>query len=223
MFFFIPWRLRQQAESKSVPAANLILIAANVLCYLLGVCCPVGPGSGLLSILLYAFSHAGLWHLLVNMWTLGVFGNPLNRRVGHGYYLVAYLTSAAAVGLFARLFLSSCLVGASGAVFAVVVMCAMLMPRSLLELACVAVCPLTLVIGLLSRPTDWSGWLIRAKVYRIRMLVVLVLVPLMELILLIWWSGSASHFSHLLGMLCGLAAVLLLPSRVTMGRWSLAS
>ena len=41
--------------------------------------------------MLYGFSHASFWHLLFNMWALWVFGNPVNRRLGNGYYLLAYL------------------------------------------------------------------------------------------------------------------------------------
>ena len=46
-----------------------------------------------------AFGHADLWHLAGNMLTLLVFGTPVNRRLGNGWYLVAYMGSAISLGL----------------------------------------------------------------------------------------------------------------------------
>jgi len=70
-------------------------MALNVLSFvflcLFGWSWPVGPSTGLLSVLFYGFSHAGFRHLLFNMWALRVFGNPVNRRLGNGYYLLGYL------------------------------------------------------------------------------------------------------------------------------------
>lgn len=222
MFFVIPWRLRQTATSSVVPAANLTIIAANVLFYLLGWSWPVGPGSSPGSIGLYAFSHCDLWHLAMNMWALWLFGTPVNRRLGNGYYSVVYLGIAVLLGAFARLLMSTYLVGASGALFGVIAIALILMPRATVEIACVAFLPLTLVVGLISRPARWWQWLVRAAVYGIPALWALVLIPLMELFCF-WWCGwSLGCLAHLLGMACGVGAVLLLPARVTMGRESFA-
>ncbi len=67
-----------------------------------------------LSVLLYGFCHFGFWHLVLNMWVLWVFGNPVNRRLGNGLYLLVYLGCLVAVGLFARLILPVGLVGRFG-------------------------------------------------------------------------------------------------------------
>jgi membrane associated rhomboid family serine protease len=217
MFFILPWKLRQANDSRAVPAANVVLIALNVLFYLLGRCYWVGPHTGLLSMLLYAFSHANFWHLFVNMWALWVFGNPVNRRLGNGYYLAAYLSSAVLLGLLARLLLSTPLVGSSGAVFAVMTIAMLLMPSAVLETAVVVLLPLSIIVGLISKPPDWLRWIIRWAIYPIPVLWALVLVPLMELFCYCcFWSPT--HLAHLLGMLCGLIVVLLLPARITMGR-----
>jgi membrane associated rhomboid family serine protease len=221
MFFVLPCRLRQTGVSQAAPEANIALIAANVLFYLLGWCWVVGPGTGLLSVLLYAFSHANFWHLLVNMWALWVFGNPVNRRIGNGYYLVAYLASALLVGIFARLVLSTPLVGSSGAVFAAITLALLLMPAAVLEIACVALFPLSVVVGLLSKPRQWFQWMVRWVIYPIPALWALLLIPLMQLALLFWFNWCPTYLAHLLGMMCGLGLVVLLPKRITMGSRSM--
>jgi membrane associated rhomboid family serine protease len=221
MFFIIPWKLRQGTES-GAPVANIAIIAINVVCYLLGWSWPVGPGSSLSSILLYAFSHADLWHLVMNMWFLWIFGNAVNRRLGNGYYVLVYLGSAVLLGLFARLAMLVSLVGASGAIFAVIAIALILMPRSTIEIAFVAIFPLALIVGLLSKPAQWWQWLLRSTVRGVPALWALTLVPLMELFLFWWDHWSPSALAHLIGMACGVGAVLLLPARITMRRSSLA-
>src|SRR5712672_4359779 len=37
------------------------------------------------------FLHGGWLHLVLNMWTLWLFGTPIEDRIGHGRYLVFYL------------------------------------------------------------------------------------------------------------------------------------
>ncbi len=222
MFFVVPWKLRQIAVSHGPTAANIVIIAANVCFYLLGWSWPVGPGSSLSSLGLYAFSHCDLCHLALNMWALWVFGNPVNCRLGNVYYALVYLGSAVLLGLFARLIISTWLLGASGAIFAVIAVALILMPRASVEIACVAFFPLTLVIGLLIKPAQSWQWLLRSAVYDMPTLWALALIPLTQLFLFWWGHWSPSSLAHLLGMLCGVGAVLLLPTRVTMRRSSLA-
>ena len=57
--------------------------------------------------------------------------------------------------------------------------------------------------------------------YGIPALWALALIPLMQLFLFWWDHWSPSSLAHLLGMLCGVGAVLVLPTRVTMRRSSL--
>jgi membrane associated rhomboid family serine protease len=222
MFFILPWELRQTGPPKGVPVVNLALIALNMLFYLLGGRWVVGPDASLLSIVLYAFCHTNVWHLLLNMWTLWVFGNPVNRRLGNGLYLLAYLGTAVVLGLFARLVLPVGLAGSSGAIYAVIAIALILMPAAVLRIACLAVFPLTLVVGLFSRPKLWFQWLVRWAIYGVSALWAFLLIPLMELALFFWYRWSPTHLAHLLGMLCGLGVVLLLPTRTTMGRRSIA-
>ncbi|MEM6385424.1 MAG: rhomboid family intramembrane serine protease [Pseudomonadota bacterium] len=67
----------------------------------------------------YAFLHAGLWHLLLNMVTLWTLGGPVVARVGGAKFLTIYglsiLGGAAGYALLAANFRP--MVGASGALF----------------------------------------------------------------------------------------------------------
>ena len=222
MFFVVPWKLNRATPKETFPTANVALIALNVLIYLLGWHWTVGRGSPATSIVMYGFCHGGQLHLIFNMWALWVFGNPVNRRLGHAYYVLAYLGSLVAIGLFARLFLSVGLVGSSGALFAVIAIALLLMPASVLKVACLAMFPLTIVVGLLARPKEWFHWLVRWATFSVPTLWCLLLIPLMQLWSFFWDGWSWAPVAHLMGMLCGLAVVLMLPSRITMGRPSMA-
>lgn len=222
MFALVPIELKQAVPRPGLPTANLLLIAANVLVFLLGWSWPVGYGTGPASIVLYGFCHFGLWHLVLNMWALWVFGNPVNRRLGDGYYLLAYLGAVVAIGLICRLFCPGMAMGASGAIFAVMTIAMILLPAARLEVAYLALFPITLLIGLIVPPGRiWLYWFIRGGTFGLRMYWCLVLIPLMLLAELIFggmylgaWSWGTA--GHLLGLICGVATVLMLPTRITM-------
>ena len=71
------------------------------------------------------FIHAGLWHILANMFTLFFFGTYLSRLVGGGRFLIVYF-GGGILGNILFIFLAYTLgldfftiaVGASGAIFA---------------------------------------------------------------------------------------------------------
>jgi membrane associated rhomboid family serine protease len=73
----------------------------------------------------YMFMHGSFWHLLFNMLGLFFFGVQVERRVGSNEFLLFYLLSGVVAGLFSLLVYwltgayAVSLVGASGAVFAV--------------------------------------------------------------------------------------------------------
>jgi membrane associated rhomboid family serine protease len=188
----------------------------TVLLWLGGWCYPVGPHTHPLTILTYAFSHYGFWHLALNMWALWVFGNPVNRRLGNFYYACTYLGSVVVLGLLGRLLTACPLMGASGAVFAVAAVALILKPAALLEIAVVVFFPLSLVIGLFRRPEHPWQWLVRGAIYAIPALSALVIVALVQLFSF-WWDGwCIASLTHLLGIACGVVAVVLLPARITM-------
>ena len=72
----------------------------------------------------YMFAHAGLSHIFFNMLALFIFGVPVERRMGSNEFLLFYLLSGTLAGIFSFIvfYLSgtaTILLGASGAVFAV--------------------------------------------------------------------------------------------------------
>lgn len=218
MFFPVPIKLRDGREFDTIPVANGLLIALNVLVFSLGWQPCVGPGTGLFSIGTYAFGHANLWHLAGNMLVLLVFGTPVNRRLGNGWYLIAYLGTALALGIFARLFCPGPLIGASGAIFAVIAIALLLLPSAIIEIFYFALFPVTLLIGLLHRPQHWVFWFIRWDRFEMRAWWGLFLVPFLELWGLFWNGWNWTNLGHLLGLFCGVAVVLLLPTSITMKR-----
>ncbi len=84
----------------------------------------------------YMFVHSGIWHLLFNMLGLFFFGVQLERRIGSNEFLLFYLLSGTLAGVLSLLvyWLTGAyyvwLVGASGAVFAVLLAYATYYPRS---------------------------------------------------------------------------------------------
>ena len=70
----------------------------------------------------YLFFHGGIWHVLINMFVLWMFGSELERIWGKGHFLKFYFVTGAGAGLVTMIFgLNSMtpIVGASGAVYGV--------------------------------------------------------------------------------------------------------
>jgi membrane associated rhomboid family serine protease len=218
MFIPVPVKLHDGREFHAIPVVNGLLVVVNVLIFCLGWQPSVGPGMGPFSILTYAFGHADVWHLAGNMLVLLVFGTPVNRRLGNGWYLLAYLGSALCLGLFARLFCTGPLIGASGAIFSVIAIAGLLLPSAIIEIWYFALFPVTLLIGLFQPPKHWVFWFIRWDWFEMRAWWGLFLVPLLELWGLFWCGWNWTNLGHLLGLLRGVGVVLLLPTRVSMNR-----
>ena len=70
----------------------------------------------------YLFFHGGIWHVLINMFVLWMFGSELERLWGKSHFLKFYFVTGVGSGLLTMLFsLQSMtpIVGASGAVYGV--------------------------------------------------------------------------------------------------------
>ena len=70
----------------------------------------------------YLFFHGGIWHVLINMFVLWMFGSELERLWGKSHFLKFYFVTGVGSGLFTMLFNLQSLtpiVGASGAVYGV--------------------------------------------------------------------------------------------------------
>ena len=79
------------------------------------------PGaSGWWTYLSYAFLHGGFTHILFNMVALWVFGPDVEDRLGRLGFLGLYLAGAVAAGLAHTMLVRASVVGASGAIAAVI-------------------------------------------------------------------------------------------------------
>lgn len=94
----------------------------------------------------YMFLHGGFFHLLFNMWGVYLFGSMLEQYMGSRKFLLLYFSSGLFAGAFWTLFnwnsLAVC-IGASGALFGVLVAAAMLFPNAMIMLLIPPI-PLTL-------------------------------------------------------------------------------
>jgi membrane associated rhomboid family serine protease len=129
----------------SLPAVTQALIVVNGLVFLVEAMLgdpvtsilalwPLGPQFMPWQVLTYAFVHAGLPHLLFNMFGVYMFGSDLERVWGPrrylGYYLICALAAAATqLGVAALTGAYFPTVGASGAVFGLLLAYAMMFPK----------------------------------------------------------------------------------------------
>ncbi len=117
--------LRDGIPSRRFPAVTACLIAVNVLIFLYQWSLPddglktlfhlfgivparlsdpawatsVGyPGGGWFSFLSSIFLHGGFLHLAFNMWTLWIFGDNVEDRLGRGRFVAFYLASGIVAG-----------------------------------------------------------------------------------------------------------------------------
>lgn len=100
---------------------------------------PLGPNFLPWQVLSYAFLHASFPHLLFNMFGLYMFGSDIERVWGPrrylNYYLICTLSAAAAQLLVASLIGAAYpTVGASGAIFGLLVAFAMVYPNRMVML-----------------------------------------------------------------------------------------
>jgi membrane associated rhomboid family serine protease len=80
------------------------------------------------TVLTYMFVHANFWHLLFNMLGLLFFGPVLEDRWGSREFIKFYLICGFAGGLFSLIFPYQAIVGASAAIYGVLVAFAMYWP-----------------------------------------------------------------------------------------------
>ena len=82
----------------------------------------------------YMFVHVGFWHLFFNMLALFFFGPPLERKWGGAYFIKYYMIAGLGGALFSLLLYSligpSIVIGASGAVFGLLLAFAMNWPEA---------------------------------------------------------------------------------------------
>lgn len=145
--------IRDTVTSKNYPVVNTTLIGINVAVFLVQI--SQGPGferfvftyglvparffvpsaviPSLFSLLSFMFLHGGFLHLIGNMWSLYIFGDNVEDRLGSANYLVFYLLAGLTSGLCHMLLnLHSTVptIGASGAIAGVMGAYFILYPHS---------------------------------------------------------------------------------------------
>ena len=150
--------LRDTTPSRSYPVVNTILIALNIIFYLV----ELTQGADLdifiymyglvparfsdphissyfsfwdqiVTFISFMFLHGGFWHLLGNMWFLYIFGDNVEDSLGSFRYVIFYLLSGLTSGLFHLAFnfhSNAPTIGASGAVAGVMGAYFILHPKS---------------------------------------------------------------------------------------------
>lgn len=126
-------KLYEKIFSKKLPIITYILIAINILVYLLNVSGLIGNGLFYMSgeyfklgqywrVITYAFFHDtslpyGILHILCNMYSLYIIGSQIEQVYGKVKYLTIYIISAVVAGLLSGLLNPVGSIGASGAIF----------------------------------------------------------------------------------------------------------
>lgn len=115
------------------------------------------------------FLHGGWVHILGNMWTLVIFGDNIEDRMGHGRYLTFYLLSGIAAALLQTYLAPSSqtpMIGASGAIAGVLGAYIILFPRArvaslvpVLFLFTLVELPAVVYLGFWFVLQLFSGWL----------------------------------------------------------------
>ncbi|MDW7681988.1 MAG: rhomboid family intramembrane serine protease [bacterium] len=125
----------------------------------------------------YMFLHGGFWHIFFNMFMLWMFGTEVERSWGAREFLRFYLVCGIGAGLFHLLLQPASVVGASGAIYGVLIAFVMLYPDR----------------RLLFFPFPF---LLKAKYWAL----IFVGISLMMGLLAV---DQVAHFAHLGGMLIG--------------------
>jgi membrane associated rhomboid family serine protease len=83
-------------------------------------------------LLTYMFLHGSLLHIVFNMIGLILFGPDIEKRFGTSKFVKAYLSMGVVSGLFNMLLMSNPVLGASGAIWGLMVLYALFNPNNIL-------------------------------------------------------------------------------------------
>jgi len=136
--------IRTEAAIRHTPIGNYVLLAINVLAFLvldlLGTPQTLEFKSRILTLdgaypavyqfFTYQFLHGDGWHLIGNMLFLWVFGNAVNSKMGDWAYVVFYLAGGVFAAVCFVIGNTAPMLGASGAIAAVTTAYLVLFPRS---------------------------------------------------------------------------------------------
>jgi membrane associated rhomboid family serine protease len=168
----------------------LRIIVANAAVYVLTmVSPPLGGLLGLMPALLlyrpwtlftYMFVHAGFSHIFFNMLTLFFFGPRVETQLGSRQFVILYLLSGIGGGLLSFITPMVFIVGASGAIFGVLVAFAYFWPKDHIYF--------------------WG-------VLPVRAWLLVVVYAVLDLLGAFSGGGTVAHFAHLGGAAAGFAAL----------------
>jgi membrane associated rhomboid family serine protease len=150
--------LRDTIPTRNFPIVNTTIIGINVLMYIVQIgqgneffqfiysygliplrysmpqlASELPGGHPLIAFVAFMFLHSGFWHLLGNMWSLYIFGDNVEDRLGPIRYLLFYLLCGVASGvshLILNLHSDIPIIGASGAIAGVMGAYFILHPKS---------------------------------------------------------------------------------------------
>ncbi|MFO7840051.1 MAG: rhomboid family intramembrane serine protease [Desulfosalsimonadaceae bacterium] len=167
--------IRDTIPSRNYPVVNNTLIGINVVVYLVQlsqgarmsefvytyglvpakftvphIAAHFSAGQLLFSLLSFMFLHGSFLHILGNMWSLYIFGDNVEDRLGSVYYLFFFLLSGLVSGLchfFLNIHSTAPVIGASGAIAGVMGAYFILYPASrILTLIPILIFPLFIEI-----------------------------------------------------------------------------
>ena len=129
--------------------------------------------------LTYMFFHGGVWHVLINMFVLWMFGSELERLWGKHHFLKFYFLTGIGAGVITMLFSFNSItpiVGASGAVYGILLAYGLIYPNRKIYL-----------YGIIPIKSIWF----------------VISVGILAFISSINNSSNVSHLTHLSGMVVG--------------------
>lgn len=137
--------------------------------------------------LTYLFTHATVSHFIFNMLSLYIFGTAVERRIGSREFLLYYLltgvlSGVASYAMFYMANTNTVLLGASGAIYALLMLFSVLYPRSVIY-----------VFGLIP----------------VQAPVLIILYFIIELISGLTAHDGVAHMTHLSGLVFGLLYILI--------------
>jgi membrane associated rhomboid family serine protease len=107
----------------------------------------------------YMFTHASITHILFNMIALFFFGPRVEARLGSARFITLYgLSGIAGAALSMILAPSTPIVGASGAVFGVMLAFAKYWPRDQIMIWGILPIEARILVGIMVVMSIWSGW-----------------------------------------------------------------
>lgn len=189
--------------TKNLLIINIILYLAtlvneNFMVATFALFYPTSPYFRIWQIVTHMFMHGGFWHLFFNMYALFIFGSVIEQVIGSKKFLIFYFVcglGAAGLHLGVQALQAAPsmvpTLGASGAIYGVLIAYAMLFPDS----------KLTLIFPPIS---------LSAKVW------VLIFIGIELVTGLLGTADGIAHFAHLGGMLLGFLLITYWKKRGTL-------